>query len=135
MYSLSTLLFGCNALYIFIVFLGFLFTSFNSLSFHCIIPPPYLNTAIAHAFIAATLFFSHLVLILGSIKAFAYTLLLFSLSFYFLFPCLHGKNSTFSHLKFHPNISTIDIDSSHKGIYLFLTLSKQLQIIHEQHVI
>ena len=57
MYNLSTSLFGCNAPYIVIVFLDFLSTSFNSLSFHCSIPAPHLNTATTHAFIAVTLFF------------------------------------------------------------------------------
>ena len=57
MYNLSTLLFGCNAPYVVIVFLDLLSTSFNSLSFHCSIPASYLNTATTHAFIAVILFF------------------------------------------------------------------------------
>ena len=40
-----------------IVFLDFLSAFFNSLSFHCSIPVPYLNSAIAHIFIAVVLFF------------------------------------------------------------------------------
>ena len=51
------------------------------------------------------------------------------------FPSLHGKNSTFFHPKHHHNISTKDMISSQKCIYLFFTLGKQLQIIHEQQMI
>ena len=47
-------------------------------------------------------------------------------------PSLHGKNSTFFHYKLHPNICTKNMNSSHKCIYLFFTLEKQLQIIHRQ---
>ena len=51
------------------------------------------------------------------------------------FPSLHGKNSTFFHSILHPNISTKDMNSSHKCIHLFFSLAKQLQIIHEQQII
>ena len=56
MYNMSTSLFGCNTPYIAIVFLDFLSTSFNSLSFQCNIPASYLNIATAHAFIDVILF-------------------------------------------------------------------------------
>ena len=45
------------AAYIVLVFLVFLSPSFNSLSFHCSIPAPYLNTDSIHAFIVVMLFF------------------------------------------------------------------------------
>ena len=57
MYNLSTSLIVSNAPYIVIVFLDFLFTFFNSLSFYCSIPVPYLNSATVHVFIAVVLFF------------------------------------------------------------------------------
>ena len=78
MYNLSTSLFGCNFPYIVIVFLDFLPTYFNSLSFYSSIPAPYLNTTTAHAFIAVNLFF--LCSFYGLIEAFTYIPLLFFLS-------------------------------------------------------
>ena len=57
MSNLSTSLFECNAPYIVIVFLDFLPTSFDSLSFHCSVPALHLNTVTAHAFIAVISFF------------------------------------------------------------------------------
>ena len=57
MYNLSTLLFRCNAPSIVIVFLHFLSIHFNSLSFHCRTPAPYLNTATAHALLLLFCFF------------------------------------------------------------------------------
>ena len=49
----------CKALYIVIVFLDFLSTFFNSISFHFCIPASYsCSVATAHAFITAFLFFS-----------------------------------------------------------------------------
>ena len=56
--NLSTSFFGCNTPYIIIAFLDFLSTSFSSLSFHCSIPTPYLNTVLAYEFIAVDLFSS-----------------------------------------------------------------------------
>ena len=57
-HNLSTSFFGCNTPYIIIAFLDFLSTSFSSLSFHCSIPTPYLNTVLAYEFIAVDLFSS-----------------------------------------------------------------------------
>ena len=85
MYNLSTLLLGCNASYIVIVFRDFQPTSFISLSFHSIISALYLNKATVHAFIGVFCF-SYLVLVLGPMKAFAYIPLLFLLSFHSLRP-------------------------------------------------
>ena len=57
MYNLSTFFFECNAPYIVVVFLFFLSISFNSLSFHCSAPAPYLNTTTAYSFIVDFLLF------------------------------------------------------------------------------
>ena len=82
-HNLSTSLFMCNAPYIVIISLDFLSTYFNSPYFHCSIPGPYLNTPLP-MHLLLLICFSHLVLILGAIKAFAYIPLLFFLSFYSL---------------------------------------------------
>ena len=55
-YNLSTAIFGCNPPYILIVFLDFLFKFFSLLTFHWIIPAPYLNIATVHVFFTVTLF-------------------------------------------------------------------------------
>ena len=158
MYNLFTTLFRCNAPYIVFVFIHFLSISFSSLSFHCSIPVPYLNTDTVHAFIAVILFFpfsfdfrTNRSLRLYFFSFFFHFILFdliqfFDLLHYFTilelysftsnyFSSLHGKNSTFFRSKLHPNVSTKDMNRSHKCIHLFFILGKQLQIIHEQQTI
>ena len=48
---------------------------------------------------------------------------LYSFTFNYI-PSLHGKNSTFFHSILHPNISTKDMNNSHKCIHLFSSLAK-----------
>ena len=97
-------------------------------------PNPHLNRATANT-LYAYFVFPYLVLILGPIEGFTY-IHLYSFAYTsFLFSCLRGKNSIFFHYKPYPNVSSKDMNSSHKCIYSFSTLAKQLQIIHEQQMI
>ena len=153
-HNLSTSLFWCKPPYIVIVFLDFLFKSFSLLTFHWIIPAPYMNIATVHVFVTVTLFLPFSLDFTINLCLYLYPLVVFSfISFliqlylnwvpflsnllhhfaiwqpypftFYNFTSLHCKDPTFLYPELHANVGAKDIHSSHKSICLFFNHSIQ----------